>query len=193
MKKCVFLDRDGTINREVGYLCEVENLEILENVVEGLRLLQQEYLLIVISNQSGVARGYFSETKVDRINAEITKRLEQHNVFIQEFFYCPHHPEGIVKEYAKVCDCRKPNIGLIERARKKYDVDISKSYMIGDKISDLLLAKNAGCKGIFVKTGYDLQGKEQIKQLSDYISDSLLEAAEWILNNDRRNKNGREL
>lgn len=188
MRKCVFLDRDGTINKEVEYLHEIEKIEILDFVVEGLRLLQQDYLLIIVSNQSGVARGFFGEQEVKKVNQEIINRLKLQNVDIQEAFYCPHHPDGVVEEYAIDCNCRKPKSGLIEKAQKKYDLDLNNSYVVGDKLSDMQLAQSVGCKGILVTTGYGSTEIDAVQGIARHISSSILEAAQWILQGTTKEK-----
>ena len=151
MNKAVFLDRDGTLIEEKNYLSNKKDIKFLDGIFEGLKKLQKDYLLIIITNQSGVARGYFDEEKVIEINSEIKKQLLDHGVVITDIFYCPHHKDGIIDKYSIECNCRKPKTGLIDIAVEKYNIDLSKSYVIGDKDSDILLAKNTGCKSILVK------------------------------------------
>jgi len=175
----VFLDRDGTINEEVGYLNHLSRLKILRGVPKALKLLQEAgFKLFVVTNQSGPARGYFPYELVEIVNQEIVKRLRRFGVRIEEFFVCLHHPE-------ENCSCRKPKTGLLERAFSKYPIDREKSFVIGDRLIDVELAKRAGLKGILVLTGYGrgeaeyLLPKNQIKP--DFIAENLLEAANFIL------------
>jgi len=150
----VFLDRDGTINEEVGYLNDLSRLKLLPGVGEALKLLKDNgFKLIVITNQSGPARGYFPEALVHEANELIQKRLRKKGVQIDDFFICFHHPD-------EKCNCRKPKTGLILQALEKYPIDLKKSYMVGDKIVDIETAYNAGIKGILVLTGY---GKGELK------------------------------
>lgn len=178
MNKAIFLDRDGTLIEEKNYLSNVKDIFFLPNCFEGLKQLQKNYLLIIISNQSGIARGYFNETKLEEINGKIKSQALENGINITDIFYCPHHKNGIIKEYSIVCNCRKPKIGLIEKAVKKYNIDLEKSYMIGDKDSDILTGKNCNCKTILIKNNNYLN-----KEIPDYEAADLLDAAEFILNN----------
>ncbi len=176
----IFLDRDGTINEEVGYLNHPSRLKILKGVPQALKKLQEAgFKLFIVTNQSGPARGYFPYELVDQIHNLIKKRLKKYGVEITEFLVCFHHP-------SENCHCRKPKTGLIEKALSFYSIDISKSYVIGDKCIDLELAQNVGMKGILVLTGYgkgELQYVLPQKNVKPYfIAKNLLEAANFILN-----------
>lgn len=181
MNKAIFLDRDGTIIEEKNYLSDKKEIIFLEGSFEGLKKLQQEYLLIIITNQSGVARGYFDEYIVEEMNTEIINQLSKKGVKITDVFYCPHYTDGKVKKYSITCDCRKPKTGLIKKAQILYDIDLKSSYVIGDKDSDIELAKNANCKSIFIKNNYYKSNK-----IPDFSVQNILEAAEVILNLERR-------
>jgi len=147
MNKAVFLDRDGVINVDKNYVYKIEDLEFIPGSVVALKKLKQKgYLLIIITSQSGIGRGYYTEKDYLKFRKEFHERLTKLGVKIEEEYYCPHSPKD-------ECKCRKPNTELIEKAIKKYDVDISKSYFVGDKTSDVLAGKNAGLKTILVKTG----------------------------------------
>ncbi len=144
MSKAIFLDRDGTINVDFGYVSNVEDLELLEDVVEALRLFQAaEYQLIVITNQSGVGRGYFTLEDVEVFNNELAAQLEDLDVYIDDFFVCPHSPDDY-------CACRKPYPTLVLDAIKKYGIDPSASFMFGDKSSDVECGNGAGVKSYLV-------------------------------------------
>lgn len=150
MHKAVFLDRDGTINVDYGYVYKPEDLTLLPGVVEALRSLQsQGYLLIVITNQSGVGRGYFTLEDANRFNKLMQQALEEQGVTITDFFTCPHSPE-------EICDCRKPSPLMVNEAIRKYDIDPSQSYMIGDKKSDVACGTNANLTSYLVTPEHSL-------------------------------------
>ena len=174
MNQAVFLDRDGVINKDLSYVYKKEDLFLLDNVCEGLiSLAELGYKLIVITNQSGVARGYFTEEDVKLFHEEISKRLALKNCFLDAFYYCPHYPGGSVSRYALECDCRKPKLGMVHIAQKDFDLDLEGSVVIGDKISDMELAKNIGCMGIQIQGNYPLS--------NDYpVVKDLLEASLYI-------------
>jgi histidinol-phosphate phosphatase family protein len=177
-KKAVFLDRDGTINEEVNYLSKIEQLRILPKVPSAVKLLNEnDFLAIIITNQSGIARGFFTKEELDNINAHLMEGLSREDAKIDGIFICPHHPDA-------GCDCRKPKTGLLERAALEFDIDLLSSFIVGDKYTDLKTGANAGCKTILVKTGYGRDEVEKIESWDlkpDFIAQDLLEAARWIL------------
>lgn len=145
MNKAVFLDRDGTIIEDKNYICNCSEVVFLPNVIKTLRLFQEKnYLLIVISNQSGVGRGYFSECDVEKINKYINLELSKFGVHILQFYYCPHYWRGQREMHNKMCSCRKPSPGLIMQAAHEHNIDLYNSYMFGDKESDVMAGLNAG-------------------------------------------------
>lgn len=151
-RPALFLDRDGVLIEDVGYPHQPRHLTLIPRILPTLKAYQKKgYALIVISNQAGVARGYFSEAQVRRFNGLLSAALRARGVRIDAFYYCPHHPEGTVARYAKVCECRKPRTGLIEKARREHGVDMSRSVFIGDKSTDMEAARRAGVKGILFK------------------------------------------
>lgn len=156
--KVAFLDRDGVINKEKNYLYRIEDFEYVGNVIEGLRnLVSLGYHLIIITNQSGVARGFYPLTAVESLHCWIKRDLKRYGVDILDIFFCPHHPEGLISRYAIECDCRKPHPGMLTRAKMKYDIDMKNSLLIGDKLSDINAGKNAGIKNLFlVRSGHEL-------------------------------------
>ncbi len=156
MKKACFLDRDGVLIVEKNYLCDIAEVELETGAAEAIKLLKGHgYMVIVISNQSGVARGYFSEEQVRKVNAHIDALLAVDKASIDDWFYCPHHPKGTIPEYAVDCQCRKPEPGMMLEAAEKHGIDLSKSFMIGDKMSDIETARNAGCAdAVLVLTGH---------------------------------------
>ncbi len=155
MQRAVFLDRDGTINREIGYLYKIEDFEFLPGVPEAIRLLNESgYQVVVVTNQAGIARGYYRENDVDLLHDYINGELQKTGARIDAFYFCPHHPIAGQGPYRIDCDCRKPKPGMILKASEALGIDPSRSFMIGDKNDDLLAGWRAGCSPILVKTGY---------------------------------------
>ena len=187
MKKAIFLDRDGTINVEKDYIYKSEDLVFEEGSIEALKTFKNlGYILIVVSNQSGIARGYFTEADLNIFNNNMNEILKKNGVEITEFYCCPHHPDGIGK-YKKVCECRKPNNKMIEDAIKKYNIDREKSYMIGDKISDIGAGLKSNLKTVLVKTGYGLKDMEKIDKNETLICKNLKDFSE-ILKREKLNE-----
>ncbi|OLC45720.1 MAG: hypothetical protein AUH43_15515 [Acidobacteria bacterium 13_1_40CM_65_14] len=183
MRPAVFLDRDGTLIEDVGYLDAIERLVLFPWTVDTVRALNRAGLpVVVITNQSGVARGYFTEQFVDDTHREIAARLAAGGARIDAYYHCPHHPDGHVSPYARDCDCRKPACGLIDRAARDLNLDVSRSFVVGDKWIDVGLARAAGAHGILVRTG---TGAAEIRRrpdlTADAIVDNLAAAASWIL------------
>ena len=187
MKKAIFLDRDGTINVEKDYIYKSEDLVFEEGTIEALKTFKNlEYILIVVSNQSGIARGYFTEEDLNIFNNNMNEILKKNGVEITEFYCCPHHPDGL-GEYKKVCECRKPNNKMIEDAIKKYNIDREKSYMVGDKISDIEAGFKSNLKTVLVKTGYGLKDMEKIDKNETLICENLKDFSE-ILKREKLNE-----
>ena len=187
MKKAIFLDRDGTINVEKDYIYKSEDLVFEEGSIEALKTFKNlGYILIVVSNQSGIARGYFTEEDLNIFNNNMNEILKKNGVEITEFYCCPHHPDGI-GEYKKVCECRKPNNKMIEDAIKKYNIDREKSYMIGDKTSDIRAGLKSNLKTVLVKTGYGLKDMEKIDKNETLICENLKDFSE-ILKREKLNE-----
>ncbi len=182
-RKAVFLDRDGTLNEDPGYLSHPDQLVLLPGVGEALALLKKAgFLLIVVSNQSGVGRGLVEESAIPKIHSRLHEFLKPYGVLIDDYFLCFHAPDA-------GCECRKPKIKNLLEASKKYNINLSQSYMVGDKLSDLLVGKNAGCKAsVLVRTG---EGKNTEKELksgqAEFIGSSLDDVAHWILNLENAN------
>jgi len=182
----VFLDRDGTIIEERGYLNHPDALELIEGAAEAVALLNRSGLkTIVVSNQSGVARGYFPESLVARVHGKMVALFNEKGARLDAIYYCPHHPCAGEPPYRKDCECRKPGIGMIDRAAREYSIDVSRSYLVGDKMSDVQTAVNAGCKAILVMTGYGKGewefNRERLKRAPDYLAADVIEAARWII------------
>jgi len=185
INKTVFLDRDGTINKEVNYLYKPNDLVLIDGVIEAIRIFHDlNYKVIVITNQAGVAKGYYSEHDVENLHQHLEGILKAKGTYIDAFYYCPHHPEGTVKEYKSECKCRKPHIGMIEQAVKDFDIDLSESIIVGDKEIDVQTGKNAGIgnkgtgKCILVRSGYILDERTTV---ADAIYNNLGEFARSLL------------
>lgn len=175
-KPAVFLDRDGVLTEECGYVTSVEHLHIFPFARRCVRQIQEKgYYAIAITNQSGVARGLFSEEELMRMNAYLIRQTGADAVY-----YCPHHPEGKVEKYRKVCQCRKPGIGMIQEACKEFDIDLKDSYMVGDRAGDILAGQNAGVKTILVESGYGTERlEEQVEP--DFVCRDLREVVEMLM------------
>lgn len=147
--KAVFFDRDGTLNEDVSYLHRIEDFKWCEGAIDAIRYCNETgYLVIVATNQSGVARGYFSEEDIKTLHMWMNEELMAHNAHIDAFYYCPHHEHGAVAEYTKVCGCRKPMPGMIDRACEEYDIDRAQTFFVGDRDLDMKCAENAHIRGI---------------------------------------------
>lgn len=157
MKKCVFFDRDGTINIDFGYVYQYEQFVFMPNVIEALdRLKKAGFLLIVITNQSGIARGKFSESDVDKLHNQINEELKEKKLKFDAFYYCPHYKDGIVKKYSIECNCRKPKPGLFLKAKEDFGIDMQHSYLIGNSQTDIMAAEAAGVGQSFLISECDI-------------------------------------
>jgi D-glycero-D-manno-heptose 1,7-bisphosphate phosphatase len=179
-----FLDRDGTIIEEVGYLDRPERVALYPYTVDAIRALNRAGVRVVlISNQSGIARGFFDEAMVDRVHARLGDLLQRGGAHIDAYYYCPHHPDGKVAGYARVCECRKPARGLVDRAVQEFHVDLGRSFTVGDRWLDVALARTVGARGILVRTGYGQTVESQRPDAlhADAIVNNLIDAVGWIL------------
>lgn len=182
MNKAVFLDRDGTINVDVDYLSNVEGFKFLPGALEALvRLAKTDYLIIIITNQSGVGRGYFTEERLKEINTKMCCEIEKAGGRIDAIYYCPHRPE-------EKCTCRKPATGMIEDAKRDYNINITASFMVGDATRDVQLAINAGCIPILVETGKAGKDGEYPAAVAQYRAKNLAEAIDIIIGSKTNNK-----
>ncbi len=155
MTPAVFLDRDGTLIEERNYLDRLDLMALFPGVGAALaRLRDAGFALVLVTNQAGVARGYFDETFVRAAHQHLAALFARDGIVLDGYYYCPHHPEGVVEGYRRVCRCRKPAPGMVEDAARDLDLDVARSFVIGDKWLDVELAKNAGARGILVRTGY---------------------------------------
>ena len=144
-----FLDRDGVLNVDHGYVHRLDSLALIPGAAQAVRMLNDAgYLVIIVTNQSGVARGFYGEDDVKRFNAELTRQLAADGARIDAIYYCPHHPQGTVARYAVACECRKPKPGLLEQAAREFNIERAQSFLIGDKDGDLEAATAFGVRGI---------------------------------------------
>lgn len=183
MKRAVFLDRDGTINEDVDHLNDPSDVRLIPGAAEGIKKINNlGSAVVVVTNQSAIARGMLTEKALDEIHTVLIKKLSAEGAKVDALYYCPHHPEGIVKEYAIECECRKPNTGMIKKALVDLNLSANGGFMVGDATSDILAGARAGLRTILVKTGYGGSDKKyEVKP--DFIATDLNEAADIILNN----------
>jgi D-glycero-D-manno-heptose 1,7-bisphosphate phosphatase len=180
LRRAVFLDRDGTICEEMGYVNHVDRLQVFPFAAEAIRLLNEKRIpVIVVTNQGGIARNIFPESLVRQVNAKMIAELGDQGAYIDAIYYCPHKSEDD-------CDCRKPNPGMIERAAREHSLDLAASWVVGDRYADLEMAHTAGGRGILVMTGYgrgeyELH-REKWSRQPDAIAENLTEAVRRILN-----------
>ena len=186
MRPAIFLDRDGTLNEDVGYLDRFERLVLFPWSLDAVRLLRRAgYSVVVVTNQGGVARGFVAESFVAEVRRFIEHRLADIGERLDGHYHCPHEPHATVAAYRRTCDCRKPLPGLVHRACRELDLDVGRSVVIGDKWSDVRLARAAGARGVLIRTGYG-RGQEQAPPTDlrpDAVADTLMDAAAWVLRN----------
>ena len=184
MRPAIFLDRDGTLIEDVDYLQHADQMRVLPGVPEALRALQSAgYALVIITNQSGVARGLLTEETLAELHQELVYRLGEQGVTVDGIYYCPHHPEHGSAEYRVDCECRKPGTALLEQAGQDIGLDLGASWAVGDKLSDLAGAVRLGCRAVLVRTGYgaDHEGLLGSTDFQALVADDLAEAAHLIL------------
>jgi D-glycero-D-manno-heptose 1,7-bisphosphate phosphatase len=180
----VFLDRDGTINEEVNYLGDPALLKLTPGAAKAICLLNSHNIpVIVVTNQAGIARGYFNEAQMHLVHQALDLILAPDNAKIDAYYFCPHHPTAGIGEYKTNCSCRKPNPGMLHQAAQDLHLDLSQSYLVGDKLTDIQAGNLAGCQTVLVETGY---GKAESKTKQDEIKPDrialdLLDAIDWIL------------
>lgn len=185
MRRAVFFDRDGTLNEEVGYVGEPERIRLLPGAPEAVRAANAAgFEAVVITNQSGIARGLLTEDQVRAVNERVVQLLAAHGARVDALYYCPHHPEGKVAPFNTACECRKPGAGLLKQAAEGRGIDLRRSFVVGDKVSDVGMAVAVGAKGVLVRTGY---GNAELPKLKEkgipvaHVADGVNEAVQWIL------------
>lgn len=189
-RPAVFLDRDGTINEQMGYVNHLSRFQLLPGAARAIRSLNEAGLpVVVVTNQSGLARGYFPESLLDQVHAELHRLLAEEGAHLDGLYVCPHHPEAREERFRLDCDCRKPRTGLLERAAVELGLDLGRSYMVGDRWSDLRCGAAVGATTVLVLTGYGrgdalYVGPGQTVQ-PDHVAEDLERAAAWILDRTR--------
>ncbi len=185
-RPAVFIDRDGTLTEEVGYVNHPKRLRLLPRSAEAIRRLNAAgTAAIVVTNQAGVARGYFSEDVLAAVNAALVAQLKEDGAHLDGVYVCPHHPTEGAPPYRMVCGCRKPKPGLLLRAAADHGLDLSRSTLVGDKASDLVAARAVGASGVLVLTGYGL-GEWEYRRAAfavepDHVAEDLLDAVDWVI------------
>lgn len=184
--RAVFLDKDGTLIKNIPYNVDLDQIQFTVGAIDGLQLLNAAgYDLIVISNQSGVARGYFPESAILSVEQCLRKHLAIAEIPLAGFYYCPHHPAGIVEPYAISCDCRKPKPGLLYRAAQQQSIDLAQSWFIGDILDDVEAGRAANCRTILLDNGNETEWQLSPNRLPHHLVTNLHEAAHIILGFDR--------
>jgi D-glycero-D-manno-heptose 1,7-bisphosphate phosphatase len=184
--RAIFLDRDGTLNEEVGYVNHPHRFKLYPWTAPAVRLINQAgFKAIVLTNQSGVARQYMTEDLVRQIHQKLQAELREHGAYLDAIYYCPHHPAAVDPQYRLACACRKPQTGLVERAQREFELDLRRSYFVGDRFLDVQLASAVGGKGVLVLTGYGLGEYEYQRHTwttpPDHLAENVLAAIQWIL------------
>ena len=189
-RPAVLLDRDGTINEQMGYVNHLSRFQLLPGVARAIRSLNEAGLpVVVVTNQSGLARGYFPESLLEAVHAELHRLLAREGAHLDGLYICPHHPEAREERFRLDCNCRKPRPGLLERAAAELGLDLGRSYMVGDRWSDLRCGAAVGATTVLVLTGYGrgdaaYVGPGQTVQ-PDHVAEDLEAAARWILDRTR--------
>jgi D-glycero-D-manno-heptose 1,7-bisphosphate phosphatase len=182
MNKAVFLDKDGTLIPDIPYNVDPQLITLQADAVDGLKSLQADgYLLIIISNQSGIARGIFNENQLPTVKAKLEELFIINGLILSGFYYCPHHPQGSVTAYAIDCHCRKPKPGMILEAATEHNVDLAESWMIGDILNDVEAGNRAGCKTVLIDNGYETEWVPGEYRVPSLVCKSINQAADNIL------------
>lgn len=176
MNRFIILDRDGTLNiDEKGYTHKVEDFKFHDGVIEGLNLLKDNFKFIIITNQSGIGRKYYTKKHMHEFNNHLTNELKKHNIEIEKIYFCPHTPK-------ENCNCRKPKTTFINQAKQEFNINLEESFIIGDHDADVGMGKGNGCKTIYLLTGHGKKHLEDTKKLKpNFIANNFLEAAKWII------------
>ncbi|HKV36303.1 MAG TPA: HAD family hydrolase [Pyrinomonadaceae bacterium] len=186
----LFMDRDGTVSEEVGYVNHPSRFRVFSYSADAIKLLNDNgWLAILVTNQAGVARGYFAENVIVEVHEQLTRTLENASAKLDAIYYCAHHPSVGEPPYRLDCDCRKPKTGLIDRANADFEIDLERSWMVGDRYGDIELARNAGLHSAFVLSGYG-RGEWEYqrgtwKHEPEVVADTLLDVARTIIERDR--------
>lgn len=175
MKKAVFIDRDGVLVKDPGFVHKIEDFKLIKNTIEGLKILKN-YKLFITTNQSGIGRGVFRHEDFIKFNNKLIYELKKNKIKIEKTYYCPHKPKDN-------CECRKPKIKFLKDAEKEFKINLKKSFVIGDRKSDMEFGKNGGCKTIFIS---NKGNRIKNENTADFAAKDLLDAAKWIIKNDKK-------
>lgn len=181
MNKAIFIDKDGTLIHDIPYNVNPDLITLQDGALEALKFLQlQGYLIVIVSNQPGVAHGFFEESSLKAVENKISGLLERKGINLAGFYYCPHYPNAIVSRFSKTCQCRKPMPGLIIKAAHELNIDRSRSWMIGDILHDVEAGKRAGCRTILLNNGNETEWKINEYRTPDKMVTNLVDAARFI-------------
>lgn len=185
MNRAVFLDRDGVITQDPPhYAHRIDQLKLIPHSAEAIRILNKNSpKVIVVSNQSGVARGYYPKKDTHEFNRALEKELKKKDAYLDAFYFCPHHPNAKIKAYRTECDCRKPKPGMLLKASQDLNIDLIQSFMVGDRLTDIIAGQKAGCKTIHVLTGVGREQRSKHKLDANFVTTDLYEAVEKIVLN----------
>lgn len=182
----IFLDRDGTINEEIEFLHAPDQIRLIPKAADAIREFNMlGFKIFILTNQSGIAHGIFNENDLKEIHEKLLSILKKSNAKIDHIYYCPHHPEGKIEKYRKICNCRKPMTGMFEIAAKEYNINLSRSFVIGDKKIDIEAGNNCGAFSILVLTGYGKSELERCRETNtkiDFVAEDLYNAVQFIKN-----------
>ncbi|WP_456401305.1 D-glycero-beta-D-manno-heptose 1,7-bisphosphate 7-phosphatase [Persephonella sp.] len=182
--KAVFLDRDGVINIDYGYVHKIKDFHIYKEVFPALKKLQDEgFKLLIVTNQSGIAVGYYTLEDFKNVTNYMLDTFRKEGIFIDKVYYCPHHPEGIIPEFKKVCECRKPESGMIRAGIEEFNIDPEKSFLIGDKENDIKAAHKENIKAALVKTGQGLKFVNNTE--ADFVGENILDVVDNFILKER--------
>lgn len=186
MQRAVFLDKDGTLIEDVPYNINVEKIRFAPYAFEALQQLNQlGFLLVIVTNQSGIARGYFGREEVENLHGYFSQVFDSIGIPLSGFYYCPHHPDAPAGEFSIDCDCRKPKPGMLRQAAHKLNIDLSASWMIGDILNDMEAGKSAGCNTILIDNGNETEWVLTPERQPDFTAADLKQAANIIKQQDR--------
>lgn len=185
--RAVFFDKDGTLIYDVPYNVDLSKIEYQEGIFDCLRDLQREgFLIIVITNQSGIAKGLFKEEELQLVRFKMEQDLWEQKIVLNGFYFCPHHPCGNVDKYTIICECKKPKHGMFMQASQDFDIDLTKSWMVGDILNDIEAGNNAGCQTILIRNGNEDQWEVNERRVPSYILPGLHLVAPIIIEHTMR-------
>ena len=183
MKKAIFLDKDGTLIPDIPYNIDIEKITLFADACTGIpTLYKANFHLFIISNQSGIAKGFFRESALNAVKKKIEILLLDLGVELSGFYFCPHHPDGTIANYSRRCTCRKPEPGMLLKAAKEHQIDLASSWMIGDILNDVEAGNRAGCRSILLDNGGETIWQQGFYRKPDFFAKSIDEAARLILN-----------